>query len=61
MTEEKQTVSLWLSERTYTKMLSLKRKIECATGMRLTHDLFIDTLLNYEPVIMKALDDKECS
>ena len=57
MKEKKGTVQLWLSETTHTKLLSLKEKIETATGMSLTHDLFIDTLLNYELVIMNALKE----
>ena len=59
MKKETKTVSLWLSESTHAKMLSLKEKIETATRMKLTHDQFIDTLLNYELIIMDALDKED--
>ena len=59
MVQEMKTVGLWISEKTETKLLALKEKIEHATNMKLTHDTFIDTLLNYELIIMDALDKED--
>ena len=59
MIEEKQTVSLWLSPRTHNRMLALQKKIEQLTGVPLTHESFIDTLLNYEQILLDAFSRGE--